>query len=383
MNYAPTFPHMPFRRLLKYCGMALACATILPELVMVLIRPQHDLFWIIEWIGVTFGLIMLVLWSVRLFHNESPLPQTVQRGATSYPAPMFNYPDLSQSQPFQSPSLEPTPDPTHEKYQDEHGVQGFQLAKGNESVARSQDAFALDNNLMRYAVADGVSRSFLPSYWARILSTHFVYHGQGIEDETRFAEWLQACNHEWEQQAQQWIARAEQRRQEQGLINATEWQQYTKMGAQATLVGCTFSPSSKNGDIHIQVTAIGDANFFLVRHTRNGTWEYRAYPYTDPAAFGTTPDALATAAVASSKGVQRTWSWINRYPLEGQRGDYILLATDAIAKWLLQQLQSGQEDWLCLLDPNTTSSTLARLVFMERGTGRLEDDDVTVLVVPL
>jgi hypothetical protein len=87
--------------------------------------------------------------------------------------------------------------------------------------------------------------------------------------------------------------------------------------------------------------------------------------------------------VTSPKRIQRTWNWIGKHTFEGRQGDYVLLATDAIAKWLLQQLQSGQEDWYCLLDPTTTSSAFARLIFMERAAGRLEDDDVTILVVPL
>jgi hypothetical protein len=386
MNYAPALSHIPFGKLLKYCGMVLACATILPELVMALLSPQHDLFRLIEWIGVTFGLIMLVLWSIRLSQHESAQPEVVYRGAiSSYPPPAPAYSDLAPSPSFAPSSPEPIPSSPHEKYQDEHSVQCFRLAKGNELVARSQDAFDLDNDLRRYAVTDGVSRSFLPSSWASILSMHFVHQGQDFEDEAHLAEWLRVCKNEWEQHAQQWIAQAEKRRQEQGLINATDWQQYMTQGAQATLIGCALSPAptQKNGTIHIQVTAIGDANFFLVRPTRNGTWDYLAHPYTDPTAFGTTPDALATAAVASSKGMQRTWNWINHYSCDGQRGDYMLLATDAIAKWLLQQLQSRQEDWLCLLNPNTSSSAFAHLVSMERAIGHLEDDDVTILVVPL
>jgi hypothetical protein len=351
-------------------------------LIMALVLKNQPQSQLIAVIGVIFGLVMAMLWAIRLPQNESVLPEAAPAYA-SY-TPTSTYPASFQSQLFVPPSPEPAPGFSQEKkYQDERGVQGFTFAKGNESVARSQDAFALDNDLRRYAVTDGVSRSFLPSYWARILSTHFVHQGQGVEDEAYFAEWLRECNNEWEQRAQQWIEQAEKRRQEQGLINATEWQQHITLGAQATLIGCTLLPAAKNGGTHIQVTAIGDANFFLVRHTHNGTWEYAAYPYTDPAAFGTTPNALATAAVNSPKRLQRTWSWIGKQTFEGQRGDYIVLATDAIAKWLLQQLQSGQEDWRCLLDPNTTSSTLGRLIFMERATRRLEDDDVTVLVVPL
>ena len=392
MNAAPAFPATSLHRLLKFCGLALACTTIILEIVSALTLP-HDELWIVTLIGITFGLIMLVLWSVRLSQKETVQsemalsPDNAYREArtynTSYPStPAPYYQDFPPNQPTTSP--EPVADVALEKkYQDEHGVQGYKLAKGNEPQARSQDAFDLNNDLRRYAVTDGVSRSFLPSYWAAILANRFVYQGQGLEEEAYFAEWLGEGCKEWEQKAHKWIARAEKRRQEQGLIDATDWQHYLTLGAQSTLIGCTLLPTTHNGAMPVQIIAVGDANFFQIRHTHNGTWEYAAYPCADPSAFGATPDALATAAAASSKGMQRTWSWIGRQQFNAYPGDYLLLATDAMAKWLLQQLQTNQEDWRCLLDPNTSHSDLAHLVFTERAAGRLEDDDVTVLVIPL
>jgi hypothetical protein len=379
MNHTFTLPSPVPRSFLTWCGFLLACSTVLLELILIVAQPQELL---IESIGGILGLIMAGLWLERLLQRDAVLlePRPL---FSSYPGP---YPAPLQPQ-LRSPSApEQVSDSADTIYRDEYGVQCFLLAKGNEPAARSQDAFALDNNLKRYAVTDGVSRSFLPSYWARILATRFVRYPQGIEDQTHFAEWLQECNNEWLQQAQQWIRRAEKRSREQGLSNETDWQQQINIGAQATLIGCQISPSStNNGTIRIHITAIGDANFFLMRRTRAGSWGcVTSYPHHDPGAFDTAPHALATAATLSLKRIQRTWDWIGEQPhIAGHEGDYILLTTDAIAKWLLQQLLTRQEDWYCFLDPNTTPSAIARLIFNERKVGRLEDDDITILVVPL
>jgi hypothetical protein len=378
MNYTSTPPHLSLRELPKLGGLLFACSTVLLELILMVMQPQERL---VEVLGGILGIIMAGLWFERLLQRnvvrEEPRP-LLSSSPGSYPVPL-------QPQ-FRSPP-EPVLDPADTLYRDEYGVQCFLLAKGNESAARSQDAFALDKDLRRYAVTDGVSRSFLPSYWAHILATRFVRDPQSMEDQTHFAEWLQEGHNEWQQKAQQWIRRAEKRRQEQGLSNETDWQQQMNIGAQATLIGCQISPASStnNGTVRIQITAIGDANFFLMRRTRTGSWGcVMSYPHSDPGAFDTAPNALATAATISLKRIQRTWDWIGEQPqIEGYQGDYILLTTDAIAKWLLQQLLSRQEDWYCFLNPNTTLSAFAHLIFNERTVGRLEDDDITVLVVPL
>src|SRR5438105_11240547 len=127
MNYVPAFTHMPSHKRLKWSGLLLACATILPELIMALVLQDQPQSRIIALIGVIFGLIMSMLWAIHLPQNKSVLPEAAPAYVPYTPIP--TYPASLQSQLFLPSSPEPVPGSSQEKkYQDERGVQGFTFA---------------------------------------------------------------------------------------------------------------------------------------------------------------------------------------------------------------------------------------------------------------
>lgn len=75
--------------------------------------------------------------------------------------------------------------------------------------------------------------------------------------------------------------------------------------------------------------------------------------------------------------VRRKTTYINVFS-----GDLIVLATDALAKWLLMRVYQNSNKWLPLLSSNSAAEFEQR-VREELRNGLLEDDDLTMLVIPI
>ncbi len=256
----------------------------------------------------------------------------------------------------------------------------YLLPKGDEPTERCEDSFDFNDRQSRYAVTDGVSQSFLPARWAQILAHHFVNHRGQLQSETEFATWLQACSDTWhEWVSTKWIPDANRKM-------VRDWSEQLYKGAQSTLVGCTlFTSKTEQGEhTQIEVVAIGDSNFFLLHppSTNQQAWQYRAFPHTQPEEFGSTPQTLPS----TKERITRTWQRLQDLPwhgtFKGETGDFILLTSDALAKWLIAQLLHGQHDWIPLLY-NMDQQRFCDLMKAERKSGRMEDDDVTALVISL
>jgi len=67
-----------------------------------------------------------------------------------------------------------------------------------------------------------------------------------------------------------------------------------------------------------------------------------------------------------------------------QRGDVLLMATDALAKWLLTQLEQQRTEWNMLLSLNDPRR-FADFVEKQRLRNQMKivDDDTTLVVIPL
>jgi len=63
-------------------------------------------------------------------------------------------------------------------------------------------------------------------------------------------------------------------------------------------------------------------------------------------------------------------------------GDIIVLASDTLAKWLLTQVQQQTDRWMPLLT-GIASAEFEQRIRQEFHQGRIEDDDLTMLVIPV
>jgi hypothetical protein len=243
------------------------------------------------------------------------------------------------------------------------------LPKEGYDPKRCADKAAIQEQLGRYAVADGATRSFLPAQWAEILVTHFVEQPRNFQSPKEFMGWLLSCSNEWYTAAQQWIERTRQ----SGL--SEDWESSLQEGAQATFVGCVLI--KENGNTFARVFAVGDANFFLLRpQAVPDEWECYAYPLQKPEDFSALTDTLWTPR----KRIQHVPEVLKVQDFTVQSGDYIVLATDALARWMLTPpVQQRCEQVLRI----TSLTAFWELVQRERQQNTMELDDTTMLVIPI
>lgn len=262
------------------------------------------------------------------------------------------------------------------------GERCFVLAREGEPLVECQDRYALNAAKRIYAIADGVSGSFLPGPWASIIAQGFVDRFEALGEKEAFSYWLYDCCASWNAWMQQrWVPAMNWQRQLQG-VQPGDWSEEIVKGAQTTLTGCAIGPMNGAGLIEISVWAIGDAQFFVFRQGNDGLWTMQAaFPLTNPAQFGYKPDTLFTIGHAFL--FDQAWTAQKTLRYTAQPGDYVVLATDTLAKWIMQQMHHPLERLTALLQ-SANLDQFSKIVHEELSTKSIEeDDDMTLLVIPV
>jgi hypothetical protein len=223
------------------------------------------------------------------------------------------------------------------------------LPKGGHRAEEYEDAFLVQAGRqlpLRAAVADGATEAAFSRTWAQRLVEGFVVDGPAspaaLEDR------LQAWRRAWRQTA---AAR------EGGL----PWYAAAKAreGAFAALLGLAVQ-----ADGTWQALAAGDCCLFHLR----GEAVCACWPLTHPEQFGNHPALLGSLDVAADPPLlAQHGSW--------QPGDVFLLASDALAAWLMRT------------DPVAalafTPLSFSAVVASARRQGGLRNDDVTLVRLEL
>jgi len=281
-----------------------------------------------------------------------------------------------------SPGVPIASDPLFGFAQPTVGERCFVLPREGEPLVECQDRYALNAARGCYAVADGVSGSFLPGPWASITAQRFVERVEAFSEKEAFQHWLHECCAEWQAWMQQrWVPAMNSLRQLQGE-QPGDWNEEIVKGAQTTLAGCVIAPLNAAGLIDIQVWAIGDTQFFLFHRGIDGLWMMQtAFPLTHPAQFGYKPDTLFT--IVHPNLFEQTWMARKTLRCSALPGDYVVLATDTVGKWMLSQTRYPSDKLTALLHSASVEEFSTILHEELRAKHIEEDDDMTMLVIPL
>ena len=212
----------------------------------------------------------------------------------------------------------------------------------------NEDAWAWDEVSSRAAILDGATESFAAQRWSGLL-----------------AEKWQSGDENWVGAAQEAYAQAME-----GVELTWAQEAAAERGSFATLA----SVRAVAGGVELEI--VGDSCVFLIK----GNQIVRSAPFTKEAQFSSAPQALASASIlaeSNEKAVaQATW----RLAINSGTVEEVLLATDAVAAWLLGD---DRETRLGQLHAVSDADAFRELVHAEREAGRLKADDSTIVRLTL
>lgn len=239
----------------------------------------------------------------------------------------------------------------------------FWLSKDADEPTQYQDAFELDPELGRAAIADGVSSAIFSGPWAKLLTLAAVADPPPLEDASSFPTWIADKRAAWLNTID---------------ISHLTWYQRPKMadGAMTTLLWLELAPTETNADgraicYQLNAYAIGDSCLFHVRGGEALYW----FPLNSSGEFGLNP------AVVGS--VDRQLDHLLEFKARSQEcliDDLLVLATDAIALWAVEQAEAGNPvDWSRYWD--LTDDEWRTEIFAHRDAKQMRFDDSTLVLL--
>lgn len=242
-------------------------------------------------------------------------------------------------------------------------VRALTLAKDAEHPEQNQDAWQADADRGIAALGDGVATGLFSRRWAQILVEAAVCQPADLVDTTSFAAWL-----------------AERRAQWHAEIDPSNltWFQKPKLreGAFSTLLCAQVSSlgtSDAGSDTarQLRATAVGDSCLFLVR---DGSVR-RVFPLETSQQFDADPLVIGSQDLKRDALLRFAFFEETCWP-----GDLVVLATDAVALWAIQLLETGdQPPWESFF--SMREEAWRDRVATLRSRGELRYDDTTIVLL--
>ena len=239
-------------------------------------------------------------------------------------------------------------------------VNSFSTHKEAEIPDDCQDACAQNDEKGRYAIADGATRSFYPKEWAVLLVEHFCYSTDLSSAKMDWRDWIGPIQ-------QKWYEQVEEKVNERDLFYLTNAFN-TKESAASTFIGIELNKDNGTWEAMI----VGDSCLF---HESDSGFE--SYLTENSADFTNHPEVFAS--FAKDDHSEPTFIHGNANP-----SDTFILATDALAKWILEHKETGKLDAaLDKLKAVETEEKFCQFVHEARHDAaiRLVNDDVTFMLI--
>ena len=222
-------------------------------------------------------------------------------------------------------------------------------------------------NTARAAVSDGASESAFAREWANALVDGFVAQPPEICCLT-------------EESLDAWLATPQEQWRSEVPWNRIPWhgEPKARAGAFATLLGLIFASAPDDSQrISWHALAVGDSCLFVVRDD----WLCLSFPLDEASQFDNSPALICS----NPENAGELWQDVRRSSGECAAGDLLILATDALACWVLAQNAEGQKPWKTLLDLDPSGwedpSRWAPWVGEQRRSGFMRNDDTTLVII--
>lgn len=247
-------------------------------------------------------------------------------------------------------------------------TKSFITHKKSETLDDCQDAWGAicslnqEQNIERYAVADGATQSFYPKQWAELLVTNFCEKIKATLAPENLEKWVCPSQKEWHE-------RVEKRVKEQNKYYLTN-RFNREESAVSTFIGLEIDKSNEEWKALI----IGDSCLFHRSDTG-----FKSYLIENSIDFTNRPDALASFPKDNPIGSPPEF-----IADKAKSGDTFILATDALAKWIVQHKEAGKlAEVLTQLNGLETDEQFYQFVNEARQDVEitLNNDDITLMLI--
>ncbi|MDY7006239.1 MAG: protein phosphatase 2C domain-containing protein [Cyanobacteriota bacterium] len=237
----------------------------------------------------------------------------------------------------------------------------FTMPKIGEQEADNQDACCCSNDGSMVAIADGASTSLFAKEWADILVEDFC-HRQQESVENLYRNWQQ-----WLKPLQQkWINYSNQIKQNPNIPWYVKGSQ-EKNSASATFIGLKLHPPNQAGQKIWEAIAIGDSCLFQYKTISN---TILPFPISKSSDFTTVTECFNSLP-------QYNVSQPRYYKDDYDDGDIFILATDALAEWILRDIETKKREGKKLISV-ATQLEFENFIQNLRHNKLIKNDDTTL-----
>jgi hypothetical protein len=239
------------------------------------------------------------------------------------------------------------------------------LQKDGNVPVEYEDAAEFDPVAGRFAIADGATDAYDSGRWARMLAGSFLSDGFPRSGPEELGAFLEDLSHEWADEID---------------FAQLPWykEEKARLGAFSTFLGLQFDQNPRSGNGHSakgtwRALALGDACLFHIRDDQ--LLSPTPFPIASSKEFGVTPPLISTDARYTRKSLTHLKTASGYY----EAGDTFVLATDAIAQWLMCTYEEGGQPWneIGLMEEPAFQEFVSNL----RRARAMRNDDVTLLVI--
>jgi hypothetical protein len=256
----------------------------------------------------------------------------------------------------------------------------FSFAKAGDRPILSEDACVISPDESCFALCDGASGSELPRSWAILLGKQWLkapLYMRTMIDAKTLSRWLAEPQKYWAYWVQDiWWREVNTRNRSNRnpLVSRRAVDRILSKGAASTFLGLQLDHQNAKW----RATAIGDTCLFSISRTHSPEL-VPIMPITESTRFNQTPPLLSSKMDSE---VEDLPSQIQCRQGTYHSGEYLLMATDALAQWLLIQREQGRLEWQRLLSMRTQEQ-FASFIEELRKDDMIEEDDMTVVIIPL
>jgi hypothetical protein len=238
--------------------------------------------------------------------------------------------------------------------------------KSEHDETTCEDACASDSQHGLFVVSDGAGTTVFSNLWADVLARQYIAMPL-MSDDVFEIEW-------WVRQAQKECQQRLQTLHQQLPWNAI--QKTANQGSFATLAALRMTDSFEQ-EATAELLAIGDSCIIVGKPAQQ---TIRSFPLQAVHEFERAPVCIPSL----QRNLSRSFLNFQRETITLSVGDIVVLATDAVARWIISSAAGHLADpWAAFLEVThkRTEDEWAAFVNQCRSQGQMVDDDSTALIL--